>query len=70
MEIGFDWRRERVGRTLTTVEAGAEKERTRIVDLAAVGEAVGEALVWTQRWSGRWSVWRRGGRGGGAGAQR
>jgi hypothetical protein len=43
MEIGFDWRRERVGRTLTTVEAGAEKERVHGVDLTAVGEAVGDA---------------------------
>jgi hypothetical protein len=26
MEVGFDWRRERVGRTLTTMEEGMEKE--------------------------------------------
>jgi hypothetical protein len=34
------WRRERVGRTSTPMEAGAEKERVHGVDSAAVEEAV------------------------------
>jgi hypothetical protein len=72
------WRRERVKRTSTVVEAGAEKEQMRDVDPAAVGEAVGVASRWTRRrsgraawtrqWSGRQSVRRRGSHGGGAGA--
>jgi hypothetical protein len=37
-----------VGRTLTTVEAGAEKERAHGMDLAAVEDAVGEAPAWTR----------------------
>jgi hypothetical protein len=37
------WRRERLGRTSTVVEVGAEKEPARDVDLAAIGEAVNEA---------------------------
>jgi hypothetical protein len=48
MEAGFNWRRERVGRTSMAVEASMEKERTCGVDLAAVGEAVDEAPVWTR----------------------
>jgi hypothetical protein len=48
MEVGLDWRRERVGRTLTTVEACAEKEQAHDVDLAAVEDAVGEAPTWTR----------------------
>jgi hypothetical protein len=47
-----------VGRTSTAVEMGAEKERARGVDPAAVREAVGEAPAWTRRWSGRRSVRR------------
>jgi hypothetical protein len=39
MEVGFNWRRERVGRTSTVVEVGVEKEWVHGVDLAAVGEA-------------------------------
>jgi hypothetical protein len=49
MEAGFDWRRERVGRTSTVVEASTEKERARGVELAAVRKAVGEAPART-RW--------------------
>jgi hypothetical protein len=72
MEVGFNRRRERVGRTSTAMEVGVEKERACGVDLAAVGEAAGAAsrrmrrrsgrAVWTRRWSGRWSAmhaWRR-----------
>jgi hypothetical protein len=47
------WRRERVGRTLTAVEAGAKKERACGVDPTVVREAVGEVPVWTRRWSVR-----------------
>jgi hypothetical protein len=61
MEVGFDWRRDRVGKTSKAVEASTKKE---------VGEAVGEAPVWAKRWSGRRSTRHRGGRGGGAGARR
>jgi hypothetical protein len=45
MEVGFNWWRERVGRTSLVVEAGVEKEWAHSMDLA-VGEAstVGEAV--------------------------
>jgi hypothetical protein len=57
-QLIYAWRistawRERVGRPPTSVVAGAEKERARGVDLAAVRKAVGEASTWIQqRW--RW----------------
>jgi hypothetical protein len=56
MEVSFDWRRERVGRTSTVMEAGVEKERVRGMDLAKVGEVVGEAPALTQLRLGRRSV--------------
>jgi hypothetical protein len=69
-----------VGRTLTSVEAGAEKERVHGVDSAAVEEAVSAVLrrtqrrsrrvAWTRRWLGRRSAWHQGSHGGGAGARR
>jgi hypothetical protein len=43
------WRRERVGRISTVVEAGAEKERVHDVDPAMVEKTVSEALTWTRR---------------------
>jgi hypothetical protein len=56
------WRRERVGITSTTVEAGAKKERVHGMDPAAIREAVdaasrrsggGAGTVWTRRRSVR-----------------
>jgi hypothetical protein len=70
MEVSFDWMRERVGRTLTAVEVGVEKDRACGMDLAVVGEAGGEAPAWTQRLSCRRSARHRGRCGGGAAVRR
>jgi hypothetical protein len=69
------WRRKRVGRTSTVVEAGVEKEWERGVDLTVVDEVVGVAsrrtqrrsglTVWTRRWSGRQLTRHQRGLGGG-----